>query len=420
MTGSTAAQRVRSVAPHEVARRSDVSTLTGSPPCVLMVTGAYYPEMSGAGLQCRALIAACGDRARFEVLTTAIDPSLPERDVVDGVPVHRVLVHATSRVRRAMATPRWAAATRRALQRADIVHLHGFSAKSRIVMWMARRRRIPVVLKLTSVGHDDAVSMSRAGGAAWRSFRRADRFVGVSPRFGELHADAQLPPERFQLIPNGVDLDRFSPASAATREAIRRELGWPADRLTVLFVGFFSREKRPDLAFEAWRDANGSTPPSTLVFVGRTRSTYYEVDAGLADRIRREAARHGLSDRIVFVERSDAVERLYQAADVLLFPSTREGLPNVLLEAMACGVPCIATRLPRVTDALFDDGVDGVLIEADDRRGFGQSLARLLGDADLRRRMGTEARRTAESRLSIAGTAAAYLALYRELVSAAR
>src|SRR4029077_8030561 len=75
-------------------------------PSVMMVTGAYYPETSGAGLQCRALIRACGDAATFSVLTTALDPALPADDEIDGVRVKRVAVSARSRSARWLAAPR--------------------------------------------------------------------------------------------------------------------------------------------------------------------------------------------------------------------------------------------------------------------------------------------------------------------------
>jgi glycosyltransferase involved in cell wall biosynthesis len=382
---------------------------------VLMVTGAYFPEMSGAGLQCRALIRACGDRVRFSVLTTSVDPALPAEDTVEGVPVHRVLVSADSRVARAFALPRLILATIRAAAGADIVHLHGFSTKSRVVIAIARLLGKRVIIKLTSVGHDDAVSMRRRGGGAFRSFRRADRFVGVGPRFAELHAEAGLPAGTLTVIPNGVDLERFRPAAPGEREAIRRELGLPVDRPVVLFVGFFSSEKRPDALFDAWTGTFARAPESTLVFVGRTRSDYYEVDAGIADRIRREAARLQCADRVVLIEQTDAIERWYRAADVFALTSTREGLPNVVLEAMASGLPCVVSRLPGVTDSLIADGDDGLLIDPDDRAGFASALAVLLNSPETRSRLGARARRTVAERFSLDRTADGYIALYREL-----
>lgn len=394
--------------------------MSDSVPNVLMVTGAYFPEASGAGLQCRALIRACGRRARFEVLTTAIDENLPADDSVDDVPVHRVHVSATSRPARVLALPRLATTATAAVRRADVVHLHGFSSKSRVVMAIARRLGRPVAIKLTSAGHDDAVSMKQAGGAAWRAFRRADRFIGISPRFETAHREALLPAPAFRFIPNGVDTEQFRPAAPAERAHLRRELGLPLEGLIVLVVGFFSREKRPHVAFEAWAAATQAglgrmSPPSSILFVGRTTSPYHEIDPGIARGIRDEAMRLGCGDRVTMIEQTDAIERFYRAADVFMLPSTREGLPNVLLEAMASGLACIVSRLPGVTDWLIDDGRSGALVDPEDPAGYAGALTLVAGDAGARARLGAEARRTIAARFSLERTATAHLALYEEL-----
>ena len=387
-------------------------------PAVLMVTGAYFPETSGGSLQCRSLVRACGDRVRFSILTTVVDPALPLHDQIDGVPVRRVRVHATSRAHRTLATLRWLSATLRAVRAADVVHLHGFSAKSRVVVSVARALNRPIVVKLTSIGHDDAMTMKVRGGAAWRSFRRADRFVGISPRFRELHVQAGLPLSRLVSIPNGVDLHRFRPPECGEREMLRRELGLPADVPIAIFVGFFSHEKRPDVAFDAWTGTFAAVPSSAIVFVGRTQSPYYEIDSALAERIRAEAGRLECATRVTMVEETPEIERYYRAADVLIFPSTREGLPNVVLEAMASGLTCVVSRLPGVTDAVITDGVDGVLVDPGDASGFARALTRAVGDSDLRARMGHAARRTIEARFALEQTAASHIAMYHELVSA--
>jgi glycosyltransferase involved in cell wall biosynthesis len=382
-----------------------------------MVTGAYFPEASGAGLQCRALIRAFAGRVKAEVLTTAVDQSAPVEDVVDGTPVHRVRVSATSRAARVLSMPRLVMAALRTFRRADIVHLHGFSSKTPILVAIARLLGRPVVIKLTSVGHDDAISMKAKGTSWFRSFSSADRLVAVSPRFTELHAEAGLQPERLTLIPNGVDLERFRPPAPGERDAIRRDLGLPIDVAVVLFVGFFSREKHPDIAFAAWTDTFARTPDARLVLLGRTRSPYYEIDPAIADAIRRDADRLQCRDRLVMVEYTDAIERFYRAADVLMLPSSREGLPNVVLEAMASGLPCVVSRLPGVTDSLITDGRNGLLVEPGNRSGFARALSGLLADPARRAALGAEARRTMESRFSLTQTAAAYVSLYRELLN---
>jgi glycosyltransferase involved in cell wall biosynthesis len=386
---------------------------------VLMVTGAYFPELSGAGLQCRSLIRACGDRVRFRVLTTSVDPALPAQGDVEGVPVYRVLVSATSRVVRSFALPRLLAATCRAAAGADIVHLHGFSAKSRVVVALARLLGRRIVIKETSLGHDDGVSMKQRGGGVFRSFGRADRFVGVSPAFAARHAEAGLAEARFRLIPNGVDLERFRPPAGGERAQIRRRLGLAEGMPVVLFVGFFSRDKRPDVLFDAWTDTLAGAPESALVFVGRTRSDYAEVDPGLADRIRGDAVRLGCGARVIMIEQAAAIEDWYRAADIFVLPSAREGLPNVVLEAMASGLPCIVSRLPGVTDSLIADNENGVLVDVDDRAGFAAALNALLNDPARRAAIGGRARATVADRYSLEQTAAAYVALYTELAGGA-
>src|SRR6202022_613770 len=94
---------------------------------VLFVTGAYYPEISAAGVQCRAVAAALRGRAHFSVLTTAESQSLPPTDIVDDVIVHRVTLSVRSRLSKASGSVRFLRSLLRASRGCDVMHLHGFS-----------------------------------------------------------------------------------------------------------------------------------------------------------------------------------------------------------------------------------------------------------------------------------------------------
>lgn len=386
-----------------------------SRPGVLMVTGAYYPEMSGAGLQCRALVSSLRDRVDYLVLTTTTDASLPADDRQDGVSVRRIYVDPKSLVSKSAAAWRMLRAFASMSSRIGIVHLHGFSQKSLLIVLLARLTGKKIAIKLTSFGDDDPLSIAKRGRFTAWCFRKADAYIAVSPKFQALYAAAGLPPRRFHEIPNGVDVNRFRPASAAERQTLRRELGVPDGGPMILFVGFFSREKQPDVLFKAWA-ATVVDVPSVLVFIGSTRGGYHEIDPSLADGIRAEAATRGLHARLHFVEATHEIERFHRAADIFVLPSLREGMPNALVEAMASAAACIVTRLPGITDRLVDDGRTGLIVEPGDTAALARALDRLLRDPQRRLALGAAARRDVEMRFAMARTADAHLAVYRTLL----
>jgi len=285
-----------------------------------------------------------------------------------------------------------------------------------IALALLARKRIAITL--ASVGHDDAASIKARGWFSYWWYSRAHAFIGVSPRFGEIYDTSGLPEGRFRMIPYGVDLERFRPAGGEERAALRREIGVPPEAVMILFVAFFSREKCPDVLFDAWaRLAAAGDASTVLVFVGATRSTYHEVDERLAEDIRREASRLGLGQRIYFVEPTREIEKYHRAADIFVLPSVREGLPNVVLEAMACGVPCVVTRLPGVSDLLVDDGTSGLLVPGRDVAALQAALARLVGQPDLAKAMGERGRAYVAREFSVGTMGQRYLETYRALLA---
>ena len=371
-------------------------------PRVLLVTGAYYPEISAAGVQCRAVAAALGGRVRFSVMTTAVDRSLPATDTVDDVIVHRLAVDVRSRRSRADAAVRLVARGLRAVQSCDVVHLHGCSRKNVPATALARLLGKRIVLTLHTAGQDEPLVVRRGGRLAYWAFKSADLVLSVSPYLSARYREADLPGERLRLTPNGVDTNRFRPASRDERIALRRALGWPEAEPVVLFVGFFSRDKRPDLLFRAWSQLAARGIRARLVYVGAKGGGYYEIDASLARQILADAAALGHDNPVMFVEPTNEIERLFRAADIFVLPSAREAHPLALLEAMACGLPSIATRLPGATDVLIEDGINGRLVPLDDEQALANALIRMLTDRPAAWLMGARARETVTTQVRCA------------------
>ena len=380
---------------------------------VLLVTGAYFPEISAAGVQCRAVAAALRDCVTFGVLTTAVDPALPSQDAVDGVPVHRIGVDVRSRWSTASAALRTLARLPGILGGYDIVHLHGFSKKNVLITWAARRAGKRIVLTLHTAGQDEPDVVRRAGRAAYRSFMTADAVLAVSPDLQQAYARDAAGRVRVHLAPNGIDTQRFRPLPPPARTALRQRLHLPIDRPIVLFVGFFSRDKRPDLLFRAWQRATTDGGlDATLVLIGATAPPYYEVDHGLAGEIRAAAAVAGLADRVHLVPPTNEIAAYFQAADLFVLPSAREANPLALLEAMASALPCIASRLAGATDVIIEDGVNGRLFPVDDEAALTAILVELLTHPAEAAALGARARQTVQAKFDVRRAAKAWLAAY--------
>jgi glycosyltransferase involved in cell wall biosynthesis len=387
-----------------------------TPVKVLMVTGAYYPEISSGGLQAQIMAAALGDAAVVQVLTTALDLTTPTRSELDGVVVTRIHLRSAAGSK-LPALFSILPAMIRLVAWCDVVHVHGVSAKNIPLNVLARFVGKPVVLSLHTMGADEPAIVRRSGWAAWWAFRSCARYLSVSEGLLRSYLAAGLPADRIEQVANGIDINRFAPASVAEKRRLRRSLGLDPDRPLVVFVGFFSHDKQPRVLFDAWlRLRDSHSIDASLVFVGTTDASHFEVDDRLAPAMRSEAEARSLGDRLTFAGSVHHVQDYLRAADVFVLPSRREGMPVALLEAMSCGLPCIASRLPGATDTMIDDGVSGLLVPTGDVDAFADALRGVLSDPERASRIGAAARAFVTAHFSASRIAAQWLANYRRVV----
>lgn len=381
---------------------------------VLMVTGSYFPEITGGGLQCRSLVLASRSTGlRFAVVTTTAERGLPFADTVDNVPVYRLpLRECSAALQVALWLPYLLLITVRELVFCDVIHLHGISRKSFFFILLGRCLGRKVILKLTSLGEDDPRSICVRGGLMARLYRMAGSYLVPGEALRDCCLESGIERQRVLLLPNGVDTERFRPVSGQRKRELREKLGLPADDVIVMFAGHCSHDKRPGLLARAWSalDAAGVS----LLLVGRSRPGSYEISENELEQIRRVESSESLPGRLVRVEEARRIELYFGAVDIFALPSVREGMPNALLEAMSCGLACAATRLEGITDSLLGSGA-GMLFTADSEEELRSVLARLAGDAALRSRLGRNARETAEKKYSLAGTSRMYVEYLQHL-----
>ena len=206
-------------------------------------------------------------------------------------------------------------------------------------------------------------------------------------------------------IPGGVDLELFRPVATD----LRGRLGL-ADAEVVLYVGRFAPLKNVSLLIEAFARLRIERPRARLVLVG---------EGALEGRLRSDVRRLGVQDEVLFVGARPLAElpAYYSIADVFALSSSFDNSPNVLLEAMACGVPVVATRVGGVP-RYVEDGRTGLLVEAAQPAALAAGLGRVLGEAELRARLIAGGSEQVRNGRSWATSARKLLDLYERLILA--
>jgi glycosyltransferase involved in cell wall biosynthesis len=200
---------------------------------------------------------------------------------------------------------------------------------------------------------------------------------------------------KFEVCRLGVEPWRYTPATA----------GRSGEALAVLSVGTLSPEKGIPVLIDALRRliAAGRDIRARIVGDGPLRSTLTEIirTHGLEECIRLEGALN-----------HDSVAPLYGRSHALVLASFAEGLPVVLMEAMAAGVPCVATRIAGIPE-LIEDGVNGILVPPSDVEALERAISRLMDNEPLRRRLGEAARQKVEQEYDAAQNGAALAGIFR-------
>ncbi len=208
-------------------------------------------------------------------------------------------------------------------------------------------------------------------------------------------------PGQYRVIPS-VGQVPFEARERSRAGALRAELGLGAGPVAGV-VGRLVPVKGHDLLLAALREV----PALTVLLVG---------DGPLRRKYEKSALRSGLRDRLHFLGNRTDMERIMPAFDFLLLPSRKEGLPTVLIEAAAAGVPIAAARIPGVTD-LFEDRVSALLFDPSSPPALARAMIRLCEDEALGRRLAAGARRTVEKVMTREEVVAAHADLYKSLCS---
>jgi glycosyltransferase involved in cell wall biosynthesis len=206
--------------------------------------------------------------------------------------------------------------------------------------------------------------------------------------------------KRIQLLPNGVGV----PRQTGTKAAARAELGLDSRTQYVTCVSQLRRGKGHLVLLEAWRTIAPRFPHASVLLVG---------DGEMRQALERCSSQNQL--RVTLLGERRDVATILAASDLFVLPTEAEGMSNALLEAMAAGLPCIASDIPANAEVI-EDAINGLLFRSKNAQSLADALHDLLGDPKRAQNVGTAARATIEERFTLEAAATRYISFINSLL----
>lgn len=364
-----------------------------------MITSSFYPHLGGGEQQALRLSQKLIQRGwNVRVITRRHNPQYPYLPSAfeqhQGVPVHRVFSPGPGKIGSLLFM--LSSLVFLALRgRKGIYHAHGIGAPATIAVWAARLFGDMSLVKLRT-GVEVYRNVRQSGFSRGFAFmlRGADYLIAVNREVGEELRAWGVSSKRIGELPNAIDTDQFMPCE--DKEAARLCLfpsanGW-RKKTWFLYVGRLSPAKGVDVLLSAWAKLPLQIcDESLLLIVG---------DGAEKASLMAQCKQLGVDSSVKFLGRREEVFDFYQAADVVVLPSRWEGLSNVMLEAMACGLPVICTAVGGAVDWL-ENKKNGVLVPSEDVYAMRHAMLWVTENRDSWHRLGKSARETVVDSLSM-------------------
>jgi L-malate glycosyltransferase len=368
----------------------------------MVLAETFHPVIGGGETQGRLLCERLACRGHgVTVVTRGSEPDLPREDRLGPVRIVRVGPGGSGGYKRWGMLGPVALTLVRQRREYDVVLILGFRALG-LVMPVLRLLGKPAVLKAESVGEmSGAFFDSRLAGLRLsrtslpvrlfitgrnRMLRRASAFVAISEAIRTELIAAGVAPERVALIPNAVDTSVFRPPTPEEKAGLRRRLGLAPDDVVFVYTGRLVRYKGLPLLLRSWAAVARDRPGLRLLVVGEGGQDMHNCEAELREFVRS----NGLAASVMFTGGVAEVQSYLQASDAFVFPTENEAFGISLIEAMACGLACLASGVGGVLD-IVTPGRDGLLVEPGDAAALEAGLRRLADNPPERARLGEAA-----------------------------
>lgn len=404
---------------------------SSAPLRVCLYTDSYYPVVGGGEAHARLI---CAEFRRMGVPVFVVTghkvASSPAFECVDDVPVYRVPPAGFPRLGKYLMlfSSFWLLVRMR--REYDVIYVCGFRTLGMAAMKLALLLGKRCVLRAESRGElsggfiwekpdgrvNALLKLLFMGPIALRNLflKRADAFMSIAPVIRGEYEACGVRDSRIVDIPNGIDVSRFSPVSPEAKTELRRKLGLPEGKLFA-YTGKLNRGKGLEFLVRVWKDWGTRHPDCKLLLIGSGAMQFLSCEQELREFVERNA----MQDKVIFAGSVSNVQEYLQASDFFVFPSESEALPLALLEALATGLPALASDIPGCR-AVMTNGREGRLAPPNDEAAWVAGLDTLAGNPALAAGWAKAGRETVVKTFSIARVAEAHLALFNRIRGAGR
>ena len=365
-----------------------------------MIISLFYPTLGGAEQQTLRLAELLIKGGVAVTILTRKMPNSKSFEIIGNVPVYRLIrtlpwgkLFGISYFLSCL----WYLLRKR--NSYDIIHCHilqGLHSLAAVCIKRLFNKKVVIKVAMAGAISDFAVLKKMVFGNVFlRRIQQIDRLVTICSQSTQEALHEGFPPQNIIQIPNGVDIEHFTPGRKA--EKIQGK---------IVFVGTLDYRKNVSLLITAVKMLIDAGIPVTLDIIG---------DGPEFLQLQKMARSLDIEDKINFLGSFSEITPFLERAHIFVLPSQFEGLPNVVLEAMACGLPVIATQVGGVQD-IIQHRINGLLVPPGDTEAICTNAKELFVNTTLAEGLGARARETVVKHFSLSAVADRYAALYIKLL----
>lgn len=403
---------------------------SASLPCICLITETYFPVIGGGETQSRALAQDLVSNGYQVILVTRRSKQeFKPYEELDGAKVYRLWPVGNGQMKKWLMLLSSFLFYVRHRREYDVILVSGYRVLGISAVLASLLLGKKCILKADNNGEmsGDYFTLGlKSLKLSWakpivnailalrnRLFRLADVFIALSSEIVAELTSHGVKRDKIVVIPNSYDSRRFIPDDGSRRTALRSQFGFPLDHKIVIFTGRLLRAKGLPLLLQVWKTLQPNYPQVSLVIVGSGG----DLMSSCEDEIKEYVRSNNLSASVFFTGGVRNVEQYLHCADIFVFPTEDEAFGISLIEAMACGLPPIATKIGGIKDIIQPEET-GILISAADFDALRNALQRFLADPQFAQRIGEQAAVSVRQRYTREIVADGYMNLFNSLSQA--